>query len=276
VQLVGDVLFCSNTDEESSGAGSWSAVERGVSADAGICAEPTGFNAWTACRGAQTVVIKVEGRAGHAEVPQPHWVSGGAVNAIEKAVPLLASIERLRNEWRVRPDQLHPLLSPGGILPTVIRGGTWIVTYPESCEFICDVEYLPGQVDDQGMGELVRQEVMQWVNTVAASDPWLAQHPPEWQWIADVPPAEISSEHGIVTTVLACASDLGRAGAIAGLDAWHDAATFTLLGGTPTVSFGPGGLESAHAVDEYVPVRDLVDHCAAVALAIMRWCGINE
>jgi acetylornithine deacetylase/succinyl-diaminopimelate desuccinylase-like protein len=56
------------------------------------------------------------------------------------------------------------------------------------------------------------------------------------------------------------------------LNSWHDAATFTRYG-TPTVSFGPGGFESAHCENEYVPVQDLVDHACAVALIAMRFCG---
>ncbi len=105
VRLRGDVVFCSNTDEESSGVGGWAAVQHGVRADAGICAEPTGFDAYAGCRGTATGVLTVPGRAGHVEMPQPHWRAGGAVNAIEKALPLLESMGRLRDEWRTRPDQ---------------------------------------------------------------------------------------------------------------------------------------------------------------------------
>jgi len=49
VRLRGDVVYCANTDEESSGAGSLACVEHGVHADAGICGEPTGFDAWVCC-----------------------------------------------------------------------------------------------------------------------------------------------------------------------------------------------------------------------------------
>src|SRR5450756_1322574 len=37
VRLAGDVVVCTVTDEESSGAGGWAAVDRGVRADAGFC-----------------------------------------------------------------------------------------------------------------------------------------------------------------------------------------------------------------------------------------------
>ena len=40
------------------------------------------------------------------------------------------------------------------------------------------------------------------------------------------------------------------------------------------VSFGPGSIGKAHVIDESVPVRDLVDFSAAVALALVRWCGV--
>jgi len=275
VRLRGDVVFCSNTDEESSGVGGWAAVQHGVRADAGICAEPTGFDAYAGCRGTATGVLTVPGRAGHVEMPQPHWRAGGAVNAIEKALPLLESMGRLRDEWRTQPDQRHPILSPSSVTPTIVRAGEWSVTYPESCTITCDLDYLPVSVDEAGTGRPAQREVEEWVGAVAAADPWLAENPPSWKWIDDCPPAEVPADHGIVTGTLQAAADLGRQGRVTGLDSWHDAATYTLLGGTPTISFGPGQLLIAHSVDEYVPVDDLVDHAAAVALVLMRWCGVD-
>jgi len=33
---------------------------------------------------------------------------------------------------------------------------------------------------------------------------------------------------------------------------------------------------TAHTVDEYVPVEDLIDLAAATAITAMRWCGVVE
>jgi acetylornithine deacetylase len=274
VRLRGDIVFCSNTDEESSGIGGWAAVQHGVAADAGLCAEPTGFDVFAACRGTSTGVLTVPGRAGHVEMPQPHWQDGGAVNAIEAALPLVQSMRGLRDEWRKRSDQQHALLSPGNVTPTIIRGGQWSVTYPETCVVTCDLDYLPDKIDETGAGRPAQHEVEAWIGAAAATDPWLAANPPSWRWIDDCPPAEVPVDHGIVLGALEAANDLGRSGTATGLDSWHDAATYTLLGRTPTVSFGPGQLIVAHSADEYVPVDDLVDHAAAVALVLMRWCGV--
>ncbi len=91
VALAGEVVFASVTDEESSGMGSWSVVERfkerGIHPDAGLCAEPTEFEAWIACRGILKPRLTIPGRAGHSQEPQPHWREGGAVNAIERLGP---------------------------------------------------------------------------------------------------------------------------------------------------------------------------------------------
>jgi len=273
VRLAGDVVVCTVTDEESSGAGGRMAVQHGVRADAGIAAEPTEFDAWVSCRGTVTPTITVAGRAGHAEMPQPDWREGGAVNAIEKLVPLMAGIQALREEWRGRPDHRHPLLVPGDIVPTIVHGGTWMVTYPASCDVTCDITYLPGHVDAEGTGKAVEAEVIDRLTAAVAGDPWFAEHPLRFTWGDDVVPAEMPADHPLVTTALGCARSLGRTGKPAGLDSWHDAATFTAAG-TPTFSFGPDGIETAHAVNERVSVQSLLDFTAAIALTAMRWCGV--
>ena len=89
-----------------------------------------------------------------------------------------------------------------------------------------------------------------------------------------MPPAEIPADHPLVTTVLDAGAALGRPSRPGGLDSWHDAATFTLHGGVPTFSFGPGGMDTAHAVNECVAIDELVDTAAIVAVSALRWCGV--
>ncbi len=274
VRLAGDVVFCTNTDEESSGAGSHACVAHGVRADAGLCAEPTAFDAWVACRGGVNPVVRTVGRTGHAEMHHPHWRDGGPVNAIERMSVVLDAIRALRAEWARRDDHQHPYLHRPDILPTVIKGGEWMVTYPSSCEATLSIQYLPGHVDADGTGQAVFDEVEAFIGAAAAKDDWLAEHPPEWEWPCDIVPAEVPDDHPIVATTLDAACDLGRTGKISGLDSWHDAAVFTRVGATPTISFGPGDLAKAHTIDECVPVDELVDHAAAVALVLLRWCGV--
>lgn len=281
VPLAGDLVLATNTDEESSGAGGTAIVERGVRADAGIVTEATGFDVWVACRGSEYAVVRVPGRPGHAEVRQPDWRAGGAVNAIEKATVVIDAIRSLRAEWATRDGLDHPYLSRPALLPTMASAGEWPVTYPASCDLTIAVMYLPRQADRGGWGADVRREVEEWIARESAKDDWLAEHPPtiEW-WPNGVMPLEIPESEPIVATMLEATRDIGHAGSLGGLDSWYDGATLTQLAGIPSIGYGPPGFDAdglslAHMVDEYVPVDGLVACAQGLAVAAMRFCAAS-
>jgi acetylornithine deacetylase len=275
-RLAGDLLVNTVTDEESSGAGGIAALARGVRADGCVVTEPTAFEVWTCCRGSLTPTVIVTGRPGHAEIAQPHWREGGAVNAIEKSGVVLDAVRRLREEWAGRPDQRHPHLSPGTAVPTMITGGEWFVTYPAECRVTFEVMYLPGRADADGWGTAVEVEIEDWLARAAAADPWLREQPPAVSWALDIPPYDVSPDEPVAVTMLAAAADAGLPRRVGGLDSWFDAATFARFGGTPAIGFGPRSIEAAHTVDEHVPVDDLVVTAQALAVAALRFCGTAE
>ncbi len=282
VSLDGDLLVATNTDEESSGAGGTALVEHGLRADAGVVTEPTGFQTWIACRGSDYGVITVPGRPGHAEVRQPDWRLGGAVNAIEKTAAVLEAIASLRQAWASHPGMSHPYLSPPSLLPTLARAGEWAVTYPASCELTIAVMYLPAQADPSGWGSEVRREVEQWIATETSKDDWLREHPPVIKWWPNpVMPFEISPDEPIVGVMQGASEDVGHPGRLGGLDSWYDGATLTQLAGIPSIGYGPPGFDTdgvsvAHMIDEFVPVDGLVAAAQGLAVAAMRFCGIRD
>jgi acetylornithine deacetylase len=272
IALAGDLVVNTITDEESSGAGGAASVAHGVRADAGIVTEPTGFDVWVACRGSSYAEIEIPGRPGHAEIAQRHWREGGAVNAIEKGMLVVEAIQKLRARWREREDFTHPYLSPPDVIPTIAAAGEWAVTYPASFRLTCGALFLPAQGDEGGWGSLVEKEVTEWILAATAEDDWLAENPPLFRWSNGVMAMEIPEDSPIVSTLSGARDAVGRKGSLAGLDSWYDGATYTVYGGTPSVAFGTGGFETAHAIDEYVPVDDLVACAQAVAIAAMRFC----
>jgi acetylornithine deacetylase len=273
-RLPGDLIVNTVTDEESSGAGALACIADGLTADAVIVPEPTSFDVWVACRGSLTPTIEVTGRPGHAELTQPHWRAGGAVNAIEKLGVLVEAVRALREEWRTRPDQMHPHLSPGTVVPVLVEGGEWFVTYPASARLTCELMYLPGRADQHGQGSLVADEFRDWIASATAGDPWLAENPPQVvDWGSDIPPAEIDADHPLAQTMLAAVHGAGAASRIAGFDSWHDGASFVRCAKVPAVAFGPPGVERAHVIDESVSVDDLVTTAQALAAAAIRWCS---
>ena len=273
LRLAGDLLVCTVTDEESTGAGALAAVAHGVRADAGIVTESTGFQIAIACRGSLIPTITVLGRPGHAGCRQAHWREGGAVNAIDKASVVADALRRLETDWRQRGGEDVPYPSVGEIVPVQIAGGEWIVSYPASCRLVYHISYLPAQADAGGWGGRVREEIIDWVARACRADPWLAEHPPTIEWAPEVPASAVAPDEPIVPVVLAASAAVGRAGRRLEISGWCDAATFT-LGGTPSIAFGPGnGSALAHVVDEYTPVDDLVAGAQALALAALRFCG---
>lgn len=273
----GDLVVNTVTDEEWNGAGSLASAAKGVAADAGVIPEATNFEPWIACRGVVNPTVTVRGRPGHAEMPQPDWRQGGAVNAIEKAMVVLEAVRSLRERWLER-SSAHPLLKPGDLVPTMIEGGEWWVNYPASCTVVIDVTYLPEQGDpDGGWARGLEREIEDWIGGRAREDPWLAENPATFEWGTNLAPAEIPADHPIVSCALAAGASIGRRGDVSALQGWHDAASFTRFG-TPTISYGPSGLSNdgetiAHAVDEYVPVDDLIACAQALAVAAIRWQG---
>lgn len=272
LRLAGDLVICTVTDEESTGAGGVAAVAHGVRADAGIVTEPTLFDIWVACRGTLLPTITVPGRPGHAGREQRSWRAGGAVNAIDKADVVREALSNLQKEWRERPDQQHPYLSPGHIIATKISGGEWVVSYPSTCRLSYHVAYLPTHADEGGWGTAVQAEIVDWIERAARADAWLTENPPTIEWATEVPATEVSVEEPIIQTMLGASADAGRPSRFWGLDSWFDGATFT-RSGTPSIGFGPGDGRLAHTIDEHVPIDNLVHGAQALAIAALRFCG---
>jgi acetylornithine deacetylase len=268
IELAGDLLVQTVPDEEMSCMGTLSCCQRGYRADAALIPEPTDLNVLVAMRGSLYGIVTVYGRAGHAEMAQPHWTEGGAVNAISKAVKVIQALDDLSDDWRTRPDKQHPYLSPDAIVPTVIRGGEWEVTYPEQVEISFGSMFIPGTQD-------ARDEIQGHLARVAALDPWMREHPPrlettEW-WYG----AEVDEGEPIVQAGLQALRDLDRQPELIGYGTLTDAIHLINYAGIPTISIGPSG-KTAHMADEYVEIDDLMNATRALALVVMRWCGVVE
>src|SRR3954452_283376 len=273
-RLRGDLIVCTNTDEESSGVGGLACARRGVKADFAIVPEPSSLEVWPACRGSVYCSIEVRGRAGHAEQEHPHFREGGAVNAIDKARHLLAGVDALRADWRSRLSLRHPLLDPPDLLPTrLLADAGWHVTIPDRAEISLSVLLVPGQADAEGWTSDVQREVETHLRSWCDADPWLAEHPPRFAWHTQCNPSETSTDAASVQALLAANAALGLPQKLGGLGSWYDGATFALEAGTPAVMYGPRDINWAHTVGEHVPVDDLVKCAQGIAIAVWRLCS---
>lgn len=264
VELRGKLTVETVPDEEATCMGTLACCQRGITADAAIIPEPTNMKILVAMRGSLYGKITVLGRAGHAEMTQPHWSEGGAVNAISKSTKIISVLEELTEEWRTRPDRQHKFLDPDIIIPTVINGGKWAVTYPEKVEIEFGAIFIPKTKDK-------RREIEEKLMSVANTDPWMKEHPPRLETGAWLYGTEINENEPIVKTGMTALQDLGFEPALTGFGSLTDAVHLVNYSRIPTISIGPD-YKSAHMTDEFVEIGQLVDTTKALALAIMRWC----
>ncbi|KXB05762.1 hypothetical protein AKJ49_00155 [candidate division MSBL1 archaeon SCGC-AAA382A03] len=266
IELNGDLTVEVVPDEESTCMGTLSCCQKGYKADAAIVPEPSGKNkAIIAVRGNQCGKITVKGRAGHADEPQPHWRDGGAVNAISKSVKIIQALEELEDDWRNRPDTQHEFLPANTIVPTIIKGGDWVVKYPEEVQIKFDANFVPNSGNP-------REEIKKKITNTAKTDPWMSENPPEIDFETWFYGAEISTKEPIYETVEDVFEELDRSLTPVGIGTLTDAIHLINYLDIPTISVGPGSLDRAHKVDEFVSKEELINSTKAIALTILRWC----
>ena len=265
IKLNGDLTVETVPDEEKTSMGTLACCQKGYKADAAIIPEPTDMNIYVAMRGNVTGKITVFGRAGHADITQPHWTEGGAVNAISKAVKIILALEELSDDWRKRPDKRHKFLDPDIIIPTLVMGGEWVITYPEKVDLGFTSNFVPGTVD-------IKKEIQEKITSVANTDPWMREHPPKLEANPWLYGAEIDENEPIAKTTIEAAKELRIESKPIGMGSLTDAIHLINYSKIPTISIGPS-IKTAHMANEFVEIDELINTTKVLALAILRWCG---
>jgi acetylornithine deacetylase len=263
----GDVIVESVVDEERTGLGTLACVHRGYRADAGICCETSDLQVMPACIGRMWFTIHVRGK--------PAGISARweGVSAIDKAMKFVGAVEALE---AMRIEDLHHPLFPDnrGALPcavTMFRSGTFPSITPEEATLRGSMGLMPYEDPAEAEAQLRAQ-----VGRVCEADPWLRRHPARVTTDAGyvAAGAEIPSDHPIVETVGRCYRDAtGRPPVLGARMGASDTRFLIRHGGTPTVIFGPGTTSQMHAMNEHVPVENLLIATKVLALAIAEWCG---
>jgi acetylornithine deacetylase len=273
VPLSGDVVFTTVVDEEIGGMGSLAMVDRGFRADAGIMTEPTNNRIAPLCHGILWGRIIIDGIGGHAELTPNSWYSTGPVDAIQLCRQMLDGIDILNRRWAYDPKKRHPLMDlPNQLIVTQMSAGEHPASTAGRAEIVVDVQYLPSEKDELGMGGHVKREVEAHIAAVCQADPYLRAHPARIEWFLDADCAEVPAEHPFVQTLQSAVAGAGLSPVLSGFGAHSDIGLPTGLGQTPTVNFGPGDPTMAHQPNERVAVQSLVDCTRAIALLIEQWC----
>ena len=266
-QPKGDVTLECVIDEERTGLGTLACVERGYRADAGICCETSDMLIMPACIGRMWFTVHLQGK--------PAGISARweGVSSIEKAIKIVQAVQDLET-MRIM-DLHHPLYPDNrGALPcavTMFNAGTFPSITPENAVLRGSLGLMPYE-DPQEVEAQLRQQIMR----VAEADPWLRDHPPELTteggYVAAG--AEIPTDHPMVKTMQdAYQFVLDEPPVFGGRMGAADTRFLIREANTPTVIFGPGVTAQMHAMNENVPVENLVAATKVVALSIFDWCN---
>jgi acetylornithine deacetylase len=286
VTLAGDLLLEAVVGEEcmEHTLGTTACLERGYRADAAVVGEPSAppvpLGVVAITPGVTRFIVTIEGKRTHPAMrgmtihPGTEDAFSIGVNAVDKAFLIYEALRRREEEWGL--TKRHPLFTPGQF---VIHPGVVVASPRGQLDpfFIADhamLDYIVIHHPDEPI-EDVRREVEDVVATASRLDGWLRDHPPVVEWRHHWPPSRVAPDHPIVAaTCRAHEQAHGETAKVVGWAAVHDG-TFLNQGGVPAISYGPGDIRQAHAVDEHVPIAELVRACKTYALLAIDWCGVT-
>jgi len=276
-ELTGKVTVASVSDEEAQGPGGalWLLKNKKLSGDMCLITEPTGYldekySIVAGERGTCWLRITAYGKPAHGSTP----VLGK--NAIETLTAFLPKLKALEREAVKTPEDAETLIRNGekelrrvakkhGVPANsltrtlthytanlgVISGGTKTNVVPERCEAEIDIR-VPAGGHPKGVEGFVRG---------------LLSEDMEYKVINETMPSYTPADQQIVKTIQESARQvLGYRPETTYMAATSDAHFFRELLDIPTVAFGPGVGELAHAYDEFVYLKDVKNAAETYAL----------
>ncbi len=239
--LACSVALLAAADEETSGMGARAYIEGGGTADAGIVGEPTGARIVHQHNGCVRGKIEVIGRAAHTSV------AAEGINAIDGMAEVIMALRVVNRELATKPG--GPA-EHGSLTVSLIGGGAGINIVPERCVVDYDRRTVPGRTSARALAEIDAA-----LDTVRATRPDLRIERREPWFVGDA--LDTAPESEIVRIAGAASAALGLDATPIRVPYGSDASKFH-AGGIPTIVFGPGSIAKAHAVDESVPVEELI------------------
>ncbi len=211
---------------------------------AALVAEPTSLRAVIASKGVLRWRILVRGKSAHSSKPQL------GINAINHMARVILMLEEDHRRLAARE---HPLLGPATCNVGVIHGGVQVNFVPDRCAIEIDRRLLPGE-----RVEAVLAHYQGLLDALMAAHPTLdaCMEPPlltdeALSTAADSAPAQLASS---------LLKEAGLDPILCGVPFGSDASKLSRAG-VPSLIFGPGSIDQAHAAVEFVKIQEVETAC---------------
>lgn len=264
------VHFQSVIEEESTGLGALSTLQRGYRADLAVIPEPSDHEINRAQIGVLWFRLQVRGRPVHVAR------AGEGSNAIMAAYDVIRELQAMEAEWNARAAEdpvyagtPHPLnLNAGKIV-----GGDWASSVPSWCDVDCRMGVLPGQDLDAAKAEIAAR-----VAAASRDHPFLSNNPPQVIWNGFQAEGYVlgeDAEPGLQVMRGSHAEVFGPDRPLAenNMTALTDTRFYGLYYGIPAFCYGPRA-ENIHGFDERVELASVQKATEVLALFIAEWCGV--
>lgn len=258
-------------EEESTGLGALSTLQRGYRADLAVIPEPSDHAINRAQIGVLWFRVGVRGKPVHVA----H--AGEGSNAIMAVYDIISALKGLEAEWNARAandpvygDVPHPLNFNAG----KIKGGDWASSVPAWCDVDCRMGLLPGQDLD-----LAKAEIEACIAAASRDHAFLSNNPPEVIWNGFQAEGYVlgeGAEPGLEVMRRSHAAVFGADAVLAEnkMTALTDTRFYGLYYGIPAFCYGVRA-ENIHGFDERVNIDSLRRTTEVLALFVAEWCGLN-
>lgn len=241
-RLGGAIVLALTAEEETSGNGLGTVLERLKPIDAGIVGEPTDLVPMTAQRGLLIVKGVARGRTAHPGNTPPERAENAIMVAAEDLV-------RLREfDW----GPAHPLLGRCHANVTVIQGGVARNVIPDACEFFLDVRTTPLEA---------HATLFERLRAFCKSE--LVIHSQR------LVPVQTDERERIVRAVCAALPGTRPTGSPTMSD-------MVYLAGIPAVKIGPGQSPRSHTPDEFILAAELAAGADAYERIIGQYFALSD
>lgn len=236
----GDVTFVGAVDEEFNYKGVLHHLARGEHVALGIAGEPTNLRVVRACKGCVRWEVEISGRSAHSSKPHE------GASAIMAGKALLAAYER---EMEKRTE-VHALVGTPTLTCTAFHGGEGPNTVPSKSVLRFDYRYLPSE-DGLAVWARFRDVALKMAATRPGIEMTLREP------FVNSSAMDVPADADIVTRMGAVCAAHGIEAEAIGVPYGSDATKMFNISAIPTIVFGPGNIDQAHAVDEHVEIAQV-------------------
>jgi len=195
-----------------------------------LVGEPTSMEVVHVTKGSLWTTLKATGKAAHSS--QPHR----GENAILKLIRAIDTLDHHLGSKLASFD--HPVLGHSTLNVGVIQGGSRPNIVPDAATAVIDIRITPSLAAAGGALQLLQETISSFDLPIDIVNPH------------ENPPMETAADHPVIKALLETGSTLAGA-------PWFSDAAHLSDGGVPSICIGPGSIDQAHTIDEFIDISAL-------------------